>query len=286
MRAQRDRLYADVDFLTSLRPFRNYRNIDSLEACCRHIRREFKRAGLAFEDQTWKVEGNTYTNVIARYGTGGRPKLIVGAHYDVCGDQPGADDNASAVAGLLEVARLLGEHAPRLAYDVELVAYCLEEPPFFASTQMGSYVHAQSLHARKDHVIGMVCFEMIGYFSDAPHSQPFPDPAWAARYPNTGNFIVVVGIQKHAEFNARVLQHMRDGARIDVQGIDFPDGNGLAGLSDQRNYWTFGYPALMLNDTSFLRNPHYHQPTDTIDTLDFAKMTEVVNGAYRVVTGL
>src|SRR5207342_1395907 len=135
-----------------------------------------------------------YSNIIASYNPKATKRLIVGAHYDVCGNQPGADDNASAVAGLLETARLLGENKPEIDYQIDLVAYCLEEPPFFSTQHMGSFVHAKSLHENKIDVIGMICYEMIGYFSDQPNSQPFPAPELAKIFPSTANFIIVVGI--------------------------------------------------------------------------------------------
>ncbi|HEX8561448.1 MAG TPA: M28 family peptidase [Flavobacterium sp.] len=283
MKARRSRLYNDVEFLTELRPYRNYRNVDSLNKVCDYVRLEFAAAGFDVQDQTWKIDGIEYTNVIGTYNKGKQKRLIVGAHYDVCGDQPGADDNASAVAGLLETARLLGESRPELDYQIDLVAFCLEEPPFFASHQMGSYVHAKSLHDQNADLIGMICFEMIGYFSDEPNSQSFPDPALAEIYPHTANFIIVVGISEFHDFNERVKSLMSEKSEVDVQSISFPSENGLAGLSDQRNYWKFGYPALMINDTSFIRNPNYHLKSDTIETLDFEKMTEVVTGAYHAI---
>jgi hypothetical protein len=201
----------------------------------------------------------------------------------VCGDQPGADDNASAVAGLLEIVRMIFQDKPDLDYTIDFAAYCLEEPPFFASDLMGSYVHAKSLHEAKADVIGMISLEMIGYFSDEPNSQPYPSPELAKIYPSTANYIVVVGIQKYAAFNNRVHQLMSEGSGIDVQVISFPSEQSLAALSDQRSYWQFGYSALMINDTAFVRNPNYHMKTDTIDTLDFTKMTEVINSSYRAI---
>jgi hypothetical protein len=151
---------------------------------------------------------------------------------------------------------------------------------------MGSYIHAASLFEANAAVLGMICYEMIGYFSDEPDSQDYPSEDLAERYPSTANFIIVVGIESHRAFNSRVHRLMSEKADIDVQVVHFPESHasqGLAGLSDQRNYWTFGYPALMINDTSFIRNPHYHKVTDTIDTLDFAKMAAVVNAAYRAL---
>ena len=127
-KAQQDRLYKDVEFLTSLRPCRNWVNLESLEKCCSYIEAEFSKAGYEVKRQTWKVHGNDYTNLIASYAPGKKKRLIVGAHYDVAGEQPGADDNASAIAGLLETARLLAETQLDLDYGVDLVAHCLEEP--------------------------------------------------------------------------------------------------------------------------------------------------------------
>ena len=286
MKAQKDRLFADVEFLTSLRPYRNYENLDSLERVCDHIKTGFHKAGLGHEEQKWMAAGNEYKNIIATYNKGKKRRLIIGAHYDVCGNQPGADDNASAVAGLLETASLIAENKPDIDYQIDFVAYCLEEPPFYGTTEMGSYVHAKSLYDNNVDVIGMICYEMIGYFSDEPESQPFPSPEMASMYPHVANFIMVVGTDRYSDFNEKVFRLMAKDSNIDVQLASLPSSNGLAGMSDQRNYWTFGYNALMINDTSLVRNPHYHQVTDTIDTLDFDKMTEVINSTYKAVCAI
>ena len=268
MKANKDRIYRDVEFLTSISPARNYRNLRSLGKVSDYIQEELKKIGAKPSAQHWKADGKEYQNVITSYNPQKKKRLVVGAHYDVCGDQPGADDNASAVAGLLELARLTFTEKPEIDYSIEFVAYCLEEPPFFASQYMGSYVHAKSLYEEKADVLGMICFEMIGYFSDEPESQALPSPELAEVYPHTANFIIVVGINEHAEFNRKVHRLMSQDSGIDVQTINFPSGHGLAGLSDQRSYWKFGYSALMINDTSFIRNPNYHRKSDTIDTLD------------------
>jgi Zn-dependent M28 family amino/carboxypeptidase len=284
MNASSKRMYSDVEFLTSLKPSRNYKHINSLEKAAGYIKDEFDKTGLNALTQTWLAGGHSYNNVIASYNSSKSKTLVVGAHYDVCGDQPGADDNASAVAGILELARLVMEHQPLINYRIDFVGYCLEEPPFFASDSMGSYVHAASLHETNREVTGMISLEMIGYFSDAPESQPFPSAHLAKLYPHTGNFIIVVGIDKYKAFNEKLYRLMSDGSAIDVQVIHFPDAGGLAGLSDQFSYWRFGYPALMINDTAFLRNPNYHLKSDTIDTLNFEKMKEVINSTYKAVT--
>ena len=289
MKAEKDRLYKDVDFLTSIKPPRNFENLESLQNVCDYLKNQFVSMGVSPEEQKWLAEGTEYKNIIASYNSAKKRRLIVGAHYDVAGNQPGADDNASAVAGLLETARLVFTNKPELDYRIDFVAYCLEEPPFFGSDFMGSYVHAKSLHDNNVDVIGMICYEMIGYFSDKPKSQPFPSPELAKRYPHVANFIMVVGIEKYATFNNKVYRLMSENSAIDVQVINFPSSDAnvaLAGLSDQRSYWRFNYPAFMINDTAFIRNPHYHLKSDTIDTLDFDKMTEVVNSAYQAVINL
>jgi hypothetical protein len=285
-RAIKSRLYKDVDFLTSIRPYRNFQNLDSLKKVSKYISDEFGSSGYEYEEQKWEAEGNEYKNIIASWQKEKKRRLIIGAHYDVAGDQPGADDNASAVAGLLETARLVSENLLELDYGIDFVAYCLEEEPFFTTKEMGSYIHAKSLYDAHAEVIGMLCYEMIGYFSDEPGSQTFPVPELAAIYPDTGDYIVVVGIEKCKKFSGTIHRLMREKSGINVERIVFPDGNGLAGRSDQRNYWEFGYNAVMISDTSFLRNPNYHQITDTIETLDFDKMSEVINSCYNAVANL
>ncbi|GAB5527329.1 MAG: M28 family peptidase [Roseivirga sp.] len=279
-------LYKHVAFLTTLRPYRTYLNLESLKRVTDYVSTEMDSFGLLVSEQKWLADGREYSNIIGQWAPEKEQRLIIGAHYDVCGNQPGADDNASAIAGLLETARLLTKDQPDLTYGIDFVAYCLEEPPFFATDEMGSYVHARSLKEQGVNVLGMVCYEMIGYFSDEPGSQPYPDQSLAQLYPDTGNFIIVVGIQAHEAFNLRFHKEMSTGSAIDVQKITFPQSGGLASMSDHLNYWKFGFPALMINDTSFLRNPHYHEVTDDIDTLDFEKMTEVVNSCYRAAVNL
>jgi len=284
MNANRELLYQHVTFLTTLRPFRNYQNLESLEKVCRYLKNEFGKYGLEAMEQTFDAEGSEYNNIIASYNLEKQRRLIVGAHYDVCGNQPGADDNASAVAGLLEAARMVADAKPDVDYRIDFVSFCLEEPPFYATQQMGSYIHAQSLNEFKRDVIGLINFEMIGFFHDG--DQVYPDARLREVYPQKANFIAVVGKRAYHSFNQKVYELMKVDAGIDVQMIDHPMVESLAGMSDQRSYWEFDIPALMINDTSFIRNPNYHQMSDDIDTLSFDHMREVVTCAYKAITGL
>ncbi|WP_426060643.1 M28 family peptidase [Hymenobacter sp. B1770] len=287
MPADQSRLHADVTFLTNLHPARNCHNLQSLNKAADYIKGCFEKLRGKVSEQAFTADGRRYRNIIASFGPPEAERIIVGAHYDVCGDQPGADDNASAVAGLLETARLLHLKNPVLKHRIDFVAYPNEEPPYFATEHMGSAVHAKALHANKVKVRAMLCYEMIGYFSDEPGSQHFPNDALAKLYPSTGNFIIVVGKSGQEAFTQRVQQLMKPHAgTLDVQRINLPESMGLAGLSDHRNYWRYGYDAVMINDTSFLRNPHYHQKTDTIDTLDFPRMARVVNGVFGALLDL
>ena len=280
------RIYEDVKFLTEIRPYRNYKNIDTLNKVADYIKNEFEKIGLDVEEQPFIANNNTYKNIIGSYNSTASKRLIVGAHYDVDGDQDGADDNASAVAGLLELARLVAENKPKLDYRIDFVAFNLEEMPFYTTNEMGSYVHAKSLKDNDIDVIGMICLEMIGYFSDEPNSQTYPLPYLYNIYPNTGNFIIVVGREEQLQFNSKIFKLMKKDSKIDVQKLNVYMDDPLAQLavlSDHRNYWSFGYDAVMINDTSFIRNPNYHKKSDTIDTLDFDKITKVVDCLYNAV---
>jgi hypothetical protein len=275
-RPSADNLYRHVDFLSSIAGYRHYANREGLLRCVDYIRSELSTAGGMVTLQDFTVHGNTFQNIICSLGPEEAPRYIVGAHYDVCGPQPGADDNASAVAGLMEIARLMGAHRDKLRYRLDLVAYCLEEPPFFGSSYMGSYVHALSLRDQQASVKEVLCLEMIGFFSEQAGSQRFPLPFMRWFYPHRGNFIAVVGNLSNWLLVRRVQRDMLKGTHLEVCKLGAPAWVAGVGLSDHSSYWKFGFPAVMITDTAFYRNPHYHQASDTIDTLDFEKMAEVV----------
>lgn len=280
MNASQNKLYSHVKFLTGIYPPRNYQNMESLNLVANYINAKLREYGCQMEEQPFEIEGRLYRNIIGSIGPRdtGIPRIIVGAHYDVAGDQPGADDNASAVAGLLETARLVAPMSSRLNKRIDFVAYTLEEPPFFGSSSMGSAVHAESMKAEGVNIEFMVCLEMIGYFTDEPGSQSYPDMMPIEDNTGKGDFIIVVGIERYRGLAWNLASLMRENSSIKVEAFNFPGPQGLVGLSDHSSYWRNDFPAVMLTDTSFLRNPHYHQVTDTIDTLDFPRMAEVING--------
>ncbi|MGD8250716.1 MAG: M28 family peptidase [Desulfobacterales bacterium] len=276
------RLEATVVALAGLDPPRSYRHHGSLERAAAAIEDRFAEAGYGVETQPFSVRGTLYRNLIASVGPDRGDRLVVGAHYDVCGDQPGADDNASGVAGLIEIARLVKPYADRLRYRVDFAAYSLEEPPFFGTPHMGSRFHARSLKTQGVSVRGMISLEMIGFFTDASDSQRFPFGPMRFVYPTTGNFIAVVGNVGSRRLVREIRRHMA-GAGVGVESLAAPAWVPGVSLSDQSSFWRHGYRAVMITDTAFYRNPHYHLPTDTPDTLDYQRMAEVVKGVARAI---
>ncbi|HNB71467.1 MAG TPA: M28 family peptidase [Acidobacteriota bacterium] len=257
---------------------------ENLDQVARYIEQGFRTATATVSDQKYLVDTKPFRNVIGQFGPDTPERIIVGAHYDTCGPRPGADDNASGVAGLIELAHLLGQ--TKLKTRVELVAYTLEEPPYFRTQQMGSAVHARSLKSAGTKVRAMVSLEMIGYFTDAENSQTYPLPGLSVLYPSKGNFIAVVGITGQASLVRTIKQAMTGASSLPVYSINAPASVPALDFSDQLNYWNEGYPAVMITDTSFFRNANYHQKTDTADTLDYKRMAQVVEGVFAAVKEL
>ncbi len=277
------RLEDHVRRLASSEPSRAFHNVAALNQAADYVETEFRRAGCNPVRQTFNVGGNDYHNIICSYGPSNAARVVIGGHYDVAGDDnPGADDNASAVSALLELARMLDQQKPNLNHRLDLVAFSLEEPPNFRSETMGSYVHAAGLAADRTDVKLMISVEMIGYFSDRPGSQAYPLSILRLFYPGKGDFIGVVGRSFDRSRVARVKQLMQASERMPVYSINAPAIVPGVDLSDHWGFWQHGLPAIMVTDTAFLRNPNYHLPTDTPDTLDYDRMALVVDGLYRV----
>jgi Zn-dependent M28 family amino/carboxypeptidase len=278
------RLRSHVEMLANTFRPRDYRHLDNLEKSATYIRNVFTATGARVEDQVYSATGSTYRNVVASFGPESDERIIVGAHYDAVSDTLGADDNASGVAGLLELAGLLKD--AKLNTRVDLVAYSTEEPPFFGSDQMGSMVHARSLRSTGAKVRAMLALEMIGYYSDEPGSQSFPFPAMKKLYPDRGNFIVVAGRISDELLTRRIKRAMTSENGVDVYSVNAPAGVAGVSLSDNSSYWNQGYPAVMITDSAFFRNHHYHQASDTPDTLDYERMAKVVAQVAAAVVEL
>jgi len=263
---------------------RNYKNTDRLNSTAGYIKQIFSEYSSSVTEQTFIVKGKTYRNIICSFDTVHAERIIVGAHYDVCMELPGADDNASGVTGLLELARLLS--GKPLNHRIDLVAYTLEEPPYFGTQQMGSYVHAKSLHDANIQVLGMISLEMIGYFRDEKNSQSYPLKIMKCLYGSKGNFISVIMRAANGKFPGKFSRKMKRYCDVKTRSLKTPKNIRGIGYSDHRNYWEFGYSALMVTNTAFFRNPNYHEATDTIGTLDIKRMCEVIDGVAAALQNL
>jgi len=263
---------------------RSYENISSLNFVADYIHEQFSLYGDSTIYQEYKVGKETYKNVITSFGTENKRRIIVGAHYDVCGDQSGADDNASGVIGLLEIARLLKNQ--KLNYRVDLVAYTLEEPPFFASEEMGSYVHAKYLYDNNIDVYGMICLEMIGYFSDEKKSQQYPLGILKLIYGGKGDFITIIRKFHCGKFAKKYKTKMKRTKSVKTKSLQAPKNLHGIDFSDHRNYWYFGYSSVLITNTGFYRNSNYHHDSDVLETIDIVRMAGVIDAVFETIIGL
>lgn len=209
--------------------------------------------------------------------------VIIGAHYDSVAGTPGANDNGSGVAAVLALAKRFAHR--KVGRTLRFVAFVNEEPPYYHSEQMGSWVYAKRCHQHNEKITAMLSLETIGYFSDSPGSQRYPPP-FNLYYPSTGNFIGFVGNAASADLVRRVVGAFRRHEPFPSEGSAPPETMADVGLSDQWSFWQEGYPALMVTDTAMFRYPHYHEAEDTPDKMDFERMARVVRGLEKVVDEL
>lgn len=237
-----------------------------------YIADAFRASAANVVEQDFVARRRTYRNVIATFGHGD-PLTVIGAHYDAFDNLPAADDNASGVASLLELSRLLAHTQP--ASETILVAYANEEPPFFGSDDMGSAIHAASVAGRD---VRMLSLEMVGYYTDV---QPWTSWTMCALFPTRGDFVAVSGGWRDRELTRDVKRAMA-GAGMPVASATLP--HSMLDASDQRNYWSRNWPAVMVGDTAYLRNPNYHSQRDLPATLDYVRMGRVVDGVFNYVS--
>ncbi len=249
---------------------------DGLDRAGDYIRRTFEEAGLAVSEQPYDYRGRRVANLIADLpgaGAGAVPYLI-GAHYDTVLGTPGADDNASAVAVMLALAGRAAAKPPPV--PLRFAAFTLEEPPTHATRHQGSRVFVRRMIESGEGVAGAIILEMVGLTTP---QQDYPVFLQWAGYPKTGDFIAIVGNRRSRAFGARVVAGMKRNPALPVESL-FMWFNGwlLADtrLSDHAPFWDKGLPALMVTDTAYFRNPHYHGPGDRPETLDYAFMANLV----------
>jgi len=281
----RDRLRAHVSVLAGDIGERNVWRSRALEASARHVERVLGDLGYPVTVQEFDVQGVTVKNLEAERKGNSVPEevVVVGAHYDSIIGSPGANDNASGVAGVLEMARLLADQP--LPRTVRFVAFVNEEPPFFQTDDMGSRVYASRARRRGERIVAMLSIETIGYYSEEAGSQHYPFPL-SLVYPNTANFIGFVGNHASRDLVRRAIGTFRARIEFPSEGITAPEWITGIGWSDHASFWKEGYAALMITDTALFRYRHYHTPEDTPDKIDYTRMARVVMGIARVVAEL
>jgi len=289
--ALREELRADVQTLAGEIGERNMWRYPQLNAAADFIENSFTRAGLRPRRDSYEMHGQACYNIEAEISGAQAtavseppPIILIGAHYDSVFGSPGANDNGSGVAALLALARRFAGKTAQ--HRVRFVAFVNEEPPYFLSDEMGSFVYAGRCKTRGDRIDAMISLETIGYFSDAPHSQTYPAPGLGILYPKVGNFIGFVSNVHSRALLRRVVALFRKHAKIPSEGAALPSFIPGVSWSDQWSFWRHGYPGIMITDTAPFRYPHYHSSTDTPDKLDYDRFALVVSGMEKVIEEL
>lgn len=264
---------------------RNIWHGESLAAAANYIEKGFADQGLASHRQKFQVEGVDVANIEAEFHGEKRPEeiVVIGAHYDSVLGSPGANDNATGVAALLELARLLRERS--LNRTVRLIAFVNEEPPFFMTPKMGSSVSAARSYESGENIVAMLSLETMGYYSDKVGSQRYPF-LFRFFYPDTANFIGFVGNLASRKLVGQSLTAFRENTLFPSEGLAAPGWVTGVGWSDHWSYWKNGYPAIMVTDTALFRYDFYHTAADTPEKIDYDRLARVVKGVVRVVLAL
>ncbi len=282
--ALRGELRASVQKLAGEIGERNMWHYPQLNSAADFIEDSFSRAGLRTRRDSYDMHGQACHNIEAEI-PGARPEiLLIGAHYDSVFGSPGANDNGTGVAATLALAQRFAGRKPE--HTLRFVAFVNEEPPYFLSDEMGSFIYAGRCKARGDKISAMISLETIGYFSDAPHSQTYPSPVLGIPYPKVGNFIGFVSNVHSRALLRRVVALFRKHAKIPSEGAALPAFIPGVSWSDQWSFWRQGYPGIMVTDTAPFRYPYYHSSSDTPDKLDYDRFTLVVSGMEKVIEDL
>lgn len=279
----RQYLHEHLHYLSVILGERSIYRPGNLKAAEDYVFRQFEAMGYRPRRQPFIAMRQEVANVIA-----GDPDpkgyYILGAHFDTVAGSPGADDNASGVAVLLEVARLTRETP--LPRPWAFIGFSVEEPPMFHTPYMGSNIYARWAKKEGHRILGMLCLESVGYYRQEPGSQALPLPLKYMGYPTTGNFIGLISDRRSKPLLQELERALRSGCRLPVATLAVPLGGYLlpeVRLSDHANFWDQGYPAVMLTDTAFMRNPNYHTARDRLETLDLDAMVELTLGLVNFI---
>lgn len=263
---------------------RNLSRYPQLQAAAQYIEEELGQTGCTVRRDSYVVQGKNCPNIEASLPGRSSEIVLIGAHYDCVFGAPGANDNGSGVAALLALARRLA--GTNNARTLRFVAFVNEEPPYFQTAEMGSYVYAKRCRERGDLISAMLSLETIGCFNNEPGSQRYPALGLGLLYPRQGNFIGFVGNTASRALLREALGEFRRHAQIPSEGGALPAMVSGVCWSDQWSFWQHGYPGIMVTDTAPFRYPHYHLASDTPDKLDYDSMTRVVDGLEKVIRSL
>jgi Zn-dependent M28 family amino/carboxypeptidase len=235
--------------------------------------------------QSYEVSRLPISNIEAtvRGSSNAAEIVVLGAHYDTVNGCPGANDNATGVAALLELARRFASRPHRRT--IRFVAFVNEEPPFFRTARMGSVVYVNAAKARGDHIVGMLALETMGYYSQASGSQRYPAPV-APFYPSAGNFVAFVSNVGSGWLLLKARRAFKQRTTFPLRAAALPDAIPGVGWSDHWSFWQAGYPAMMVTDTAPFRYPWYHTAEDTPDKVSIEALAAIVAGLERVVSVL
>jgi Zn-dependent M28 family amino/carboxypeptidase len=263
---------------------RNLQRFSQLQDAANYIKSAFVNTGLPVSTHRYNAMQHSVENIIATLPSSCSDELIiVSAHYDSVYSSPGATDDASGIAALIELAKILKNKM--LSRTIRLVAFVNEEPPFFKTEHMGSLQYAKQCRSNNDNIVAMFSLDSIGYYSDAANSQYYP-PFLHWFYPHRGNFIAFVTNLKNRKLIKTAISSFRRNTQFPSEGLAGPSIIPGVDWSDHWAFWKLGYPALLITDTAPLRNPYYHTPEDTAEKVNYDKLGRVVVGLAKMIVEL
>jgi Zn-dependent M28 family amino/carboxypeptidase len=262
---------------------RNIWRYDALRRAAEYIGERFRSSDYTPRVQAYDVHRVRVENIeaIVPGSRDGGEAIVVGAHYDTVMGCPGANDNATGVAAILELARRLAGSKHRRT--IKFVAFVNEEPPFFQTSGMGSLVYAEEAKARGDRIAAMLSLETMGFYAEQPGTQRYPVAPLAWLYPNVGNFIAFVSNLQSARLLRKAHRAFKARTSFPVQMAFAPAAIPGIGWSDHWSFWQNGFRAMMVTDTAPYRYPWYHTAEDTPDKVSLTHLADVVDGLEHVV---
>ncbi len=278
-------LQQDVKKLANNIGIRDVNHYENLNAAANFLETAFSQAGYQVKRQEYQIDGKPYYNIVAEKIGIKKPKeiVVIGGHYDSVFGSPGANDNGTGAAATLELAKIFAKQESNRT--IRFIEFTNEEPPFFWTKDMGSFVYAKQSRQEKENIVAMLSLETMGYFSDTKGSQKYPFPI-GLFYPDRGNFICFIGNINSGDLVRDAIASFRRHAQFPAEGAVLPNWVPGVGWSDHWSFWQEGYKAIMVTDTAPYRYNYYHTEQDTPDKIDYDKLARVVAGLAEVISDI